>query len=123
MKQLKVLLKLQEIRLLVCFISCFTVSVTVSINALEPSNDFMILIFMIAFEIELRTNPGKLCLTKGIAMFAIALFPKLPSQEPNDYYYYYYYYYYYCYYLFSIFFMSYLFLLQTVNCLISYLLA
>ena len=37
----------------------------------------------IAFEVKLLTNPGKLSLAKGIAMFASAFFPKLPNQEPK----------------------------------------
>ena len=37
----------------------------------------------IAFEIKLLTNPGKLSLAKGIAMFVSAFFPKLPKQEPK----------------------------------------
>ena len=44
MKWLKVLTKLHEIRLVVFFISCFTVSVTPSTNTPEFSDDFMILI-------------------------------------------------------------------------------
>ena len=80
------------------FISCFTDSVTLSINAHECSSDFMILttlvissfeinkanpfpaltapfpfIFLsylfIAFEVKMLTNPGKLSLAKGIAIF------------------------------------------------------
>ena len=98
MKRLKVLTKLQEIHLLHFFISRFTVSVTASINTPESSNVFMILIIsfissfeiykinlfpsltapfpftflsnlFIAFESELLTNHGKLCLAKGIAIF------------------------------------------------------
>ena len=96
-----------------CFISCFTVSVTPSINTPEVSNDFMILIIsvissfeknklkhfpalaalfpviflsniIIAFEVRLLTNAGKLSLVKGIAMFVSTFFPKLPNQEPKD---------------------------------------
>ena len=113
MKQLKVLTELQEIYLFVFFISCFTVSVTPSINTSKSSNDFIILIIsfislfeinkvnpfpalttpfpltflsnlFIAFEAKLLTNPGKLCLDKGIAIFVSAFFPKLPNQEPKD---------------------------------------
>ena len=90
------------------FISCFTVSVTPSINTPESSNDFMIFIipFISSFEIskgnsfpaltapfplffsnlfivsedKLLTNPGKLSLAKGIAIFVSAFFPKLPNQ-------------------------------------------
>ena len=107
------LTKLQEIGLLVFFISTFTVSATSSINTPEASNDFMILIIsfissfeinkvnpfpaftaffpliflsnlFIAFDVKLLTNPGKLSLAKGIAMFVSAVFPKLPNQEPKD---------------------------------------
>ena len=78
------------------FISSFTVSVTLSINTPESSNDFIIfiisfissfevnkvnpfpLIFLsnlvIALEVKLLTNPGKLSLAKGIAIFVSALF-------------------------------------------------
>ena len=95
------------------FVSCFNVSVTPSINTPESSNDFMVLIIsfissleinkvnpfpaltahfpliflsnlFIAFEIKLLTNPGKLSLAKGIAIFVSAFFPKLPNQEPKD---------------------------------------
>ena len=103
---------LQEIHLLF-FITCFTISVTPSINTPESSIDFMILIIsftyifeiyivnlfpalatpfhlflfsdlFLAFEVKLFTNPGKLSLAKGIAMFVNAFFPKLPNQEPKD---------------------------------------
>ena len=30
------------------------------------------------------TNPGKLSLAKGIALFVNAFYPKLPNQEPKD---------------------------------------
>ena len=82
------------------FISCFTVSVTPSINTPESSYDFMILIIsfissfevnkvnpfpaltapfrliflsslFIAFEDKLLTNPGKLSLAKGIVSFFV----------------------------------------------------
>ena len=84
------------------FISCFTVSVTPSINTPESSNDFVILIIFIssfkinkvnpfpalttpfpivflsnlfiAFEVKLLANPGKLSLAKGITIFAGAFF-------------------------------------------------
>ena len=85
------------------FISCFTVSVTPSINTSEPSNDFMILIssfvssfevnkvnpflalkapfpliflssLFIEFQAKLLTNPGKLSLAKGIATFVRCFF-------------------------------------------------
>ena len=95
------------------FISCFTVSVTASINTHEFSNDFMILIIslislfeinevnlfpvlttpfpliflshlFILFEVKLLTNPCKLSLAKGIAIFLSAFFPRLPNKEPKD---------------------------------------
>ena len=34
----------------------------------------------ITFEVKLLTNPGKLSLSKGIAIFVSAFFPKLPKQ-------------------------------------------
>ena len=107
------LTKLQEICLLVFFISCFAVSVTPSINTPKSSNDFMILLILfissfeinkvnpfpaltapfliifladlfIAFEVKLLTNPGKLSLTKGTAMSVSVFLPKLPNEEPKD---------------------------------------
>ena len=44
---------------------------------------FLSNLFM-ALEVKLLTNPGKLSLAKGIAMFVGAFFPKLPNQEPKD---------------------------------------
>ena len=97
-----------------CFyFSSFTVSVTPSNITPESSNDFIILIIsfissfkinkvnpfpaltapfplmflsnvFIAFEVKLLTNPGKLFLGRGIAIFASAFFPKLPNQELRD---------------------------------------
>ena len=96
------------------FISCFTVSVTPSVNTPEASNDFMILIIsfkcsfeinkakpfpafttyfslifrsnlFIRFQIKLLTNRGKLSLSEEISIFVIASFSKLPNQEPNIY--------------------------------------
>ena len=110
MKGLKVLTKKSTF---LFFISCFTASVTQSINTLESSNDFKILIisFISSFEIEkvnpfpalrapfplisllnlyiefeakLLTNSGKLSPGKGIAIFVWAFFPKLPNHEPKD---------------------------------------
>ena len=37
----------------------------------------------IALEVKLLTNPGKLSLAKGIAIFVSAFFPKLPK-DPLD---------------------------------------
>ena len=108
---LKVLKNLQEICLPVFYFMfyCFSNS---KMNTLEYCNDFIILmsfissfkmnkvnsfpaltapfplIFLsnsfIAFEVKLLTNPGKLSLPIGIAIFATAFFPKLPKQEPKD---------------------------------------
>ena len=106
LKHLKKLTKHQEILLLIFFISCFTVSVTPSINTYEFSSDFIISTIsfissfkrnkvkfscssyrsfctyycsfkfiycisnlLITFEVILLTNPGKLSLAKGIAIF------------------------------------------------------
>ena len=111
MKGLKALTKLQEIRLLV--FSCFTVSVIPSTNPPKYSNYIMILIISFissfkinkvnhfisltarfvliflsnlfsAFEANLLTNPGKLSLAKGRAIFVSAFFCKLPNQERKD---------------------------------------
>ena len=48
------LTKLQEIRLLELFISCFPVSVTPSINTTKSSNDFisLIILFISSFEVN-----------------------------------------------------------------------
>ena len=91
----------------------FTVSVTPSVKTPEPSYDFMDLMLsfissfeinkvnrfpaladrfplvfhsdlFIKFEVKLLTNPDELSITKGIAMFVIAFFPKLPDQKPKD---------------------------------------
>ena len=97
-----------------CFFTlCFTVSVTLSIDTPKYFNDFMILILsfipsfeinkvnpfhaltapfslifdsnlLIAFEVKLLTIPGKLFLTKGIATFVSAFFPKLDNQQQKD---------------------------------------
>ena len=93
MKRLKILSSLQEIRILVFFISVFTVSVTPSYNTPETSNDLIILIIsfissfkinevdpflaleapllliflsnlFFALEVKLFTNLGKLSLAK-----------------------------------------------------------
>ena len=103
MKQPKVLTKQEEIHLFVFFIPCFTVSVAPSINTLEFSSDFMILIIslissfkinkvnlfppltgafpliflsnlFIALEAKLLTNPGKLSLSKEIVSFVLCYF-------------------------------------------------
>ena len=95
------------------FISWFTVSVTPSINIPEFSNKLIILIIsfissfeinkanlfpaltvpfpliflsnlFIAIEVKLLTNPGKLPLAKGIAIFVSAFFPKLRNEKPKD---------------------------------------
>ena len=95
------------------FILCFTVSVTLSLSTPESSNDCITLIIsfislfeinkvnpfpaltatfpliflpnlFVAFEVKFLTNPGKLSLTKGIAIFVSAVFPKLPNQGPKD---------------------------------------
>ena len=38
----------------------------------------------ITFEVKLLTDPGKLSLARGIAIFVSVFFPKLSNQEPND---------------------------------------
>ena len=113
MKQPKMLIQHQEIHLLVFFISCFTASVTPSINTPKSFSDFMILIIsfifsfevnkvnpfpaltgpippifllnlFIAFEDTLLTNPGKSSLVKRITTFTSDFLPKLLNQEPKD---------------------------------------
>ena len=95
------------------FISWFTVSVIPSINIPEFSNKLIILIIsfissfeinkvnlfpaltvpfpliflsnlFIAIEVKLLTNPGKLPLAKGIAIFVSASFLKLRNEKPKD---------------------------------------
>ena len=95
------------------FISCFIVSIMLSINTFESSNDYIILIIsfissfklskvnpfpaltasfplisisnlFIAFESKLLTNSGKLSLAKEEATFASALMPKLPCQKHKE---------------------------------------
>ena len=90
------------------FIWSFNVLATPSINTSKFPSDFMILIRsfissfkinkgnptalfllifsfkLIAFEAKLLTNPDKLSLVKGVAIFVSAFFPKLPNQEPED---------------------------------------
>ena len=39
---------------------------------------------LIAFQVKLLTNQGKLSLAKGIAIFIVAFFPKLSKQEPKN---------------------------------------
>ena len=86
------------------FISCFTGSITPSINTLQSSHDFMILILFvssfeinkvnpspaliasfpliilsnlfIALEVKLLTNPGTFSLAKRIATFVSVSMPK-----------------------------------------------
>ena len=110
MKQLEVLKKPQEIRF---FVFLFHVLLFHWLNQIIHPNRFMILIIsftpsfpihqlnhfcvltstfaffflsnlFIAFEVKLLTNPSKLSLDKGIAIFVYAFFPKLPNQELKD---------------------------------------
>ena len=87
MKQLKVLTKLQEIRLLV-FLFQMLFFLTPSINTPE-SYDFMILLMSVIYSFEINivnrfpalTAPFPLIFLSNIF---IALFPKLHKQEPKD---------------------------------------
>ena len=58
------------------------------VNTFPPLTVPFPLVFLsnlpIAFEVKLLTNPAKISLAKGIAIFVSALFPKLPNQEPKD---------------------------------------
>ena len=45
---------------------------------------FSFQVFFIAFEVKLLTNPSKLCLAKGIAMFVSVFYSKFSKQEPKD---------------------------------------
>ena len=103
LKQIKVLTKLQQICLTEFFISCFTVSVTQSINTPKSSNDFLMLIIsfissfkinkvklfpaltapfplifllnlFIVFEAKSLTDPGKLSLAEGTEIFVSYIF-------------------------------------------------
>ena len=114
MKRRKGLARLQDVSLLLLFFFlCFTDSVTPTNNKLECSNGFLVLIississfeinnfnpfpaltapfpiiflsiFLIAFEVKLLTNQGKLFLANGIVSFLSAFFPKVANQEPKD---------------------------------------
>ena len=71
--------------LIISFISSF------EINKVNPFPTLTVpfpLIFLsnllIALEVKLLTNPGKLSLDKGIATFVSAFFPKLANQEQKD---------------------------------------
>ena len=71
--------------LIISFISSFEIN---KVNPFPAPTALFPLIFLsnlfIAFEVKLLTNPGKLSLAKGIAIFVSAFFPKLPNQEPKD---------------------------------------
>ena len=66
--------------LVVSFISSFKIN---NVNLFPALTAPFPLIFLsnlfIALEVKLLTNPGKLSLTKGIATFVSALFPKLAN--------------------------------------------
>ena len=95
------------------FISCFSVSVALSINTPLFPNYFTNLIIsfislfeinkvnpfpaltvpfplifvsnlFIEIEVKLLTNPGKLSLAIGIAIFVSTFFPKFPNQKVKD---------------------------------------
>ena len=64
------------------FISCFEIN---KVNPFLALIDPFPLIFLSNLFIVIEvTNPGKLSLAKGIAMFVSAFFPKLPNQETKD---------------------------------------
>ena len=71
--------------LIISFISSFKIN---KVNPFPALTAPFPLIFLsnlfIAFEVELLTNPGKLPLAIGIAMFISAFFSKLPNQELKD---------------------------------------
>ena len=71
--------------LIILFISSFELSKVDPFPALAAHFPLIFLsnLFLV-FEIELLTNPGQLSLSKWIAMFVGAFFPKLPNQEPTD---------------------------------------
>ena len=93
------------------FISCFTVSVTPSIDTPKSSNNLIILIISFISSIEINklnpfpaviapftliflsnlfikgklfTNQDTLSLAKGLATIVSVFFPKLANQEPKD---------------------------------------
>ena len=71
--------------LIISFISSFKINKVNPFPALTATFSFIFLSnLFIAFEFKLLTNPGKLYLAKGIAMFVSAFFPKLPNQELKD---------------------------------------
>ena len=71
--------------LITSFISSFEIN---KVNPFPTWTALFPLIFLsnsiIVLEVKLLTNPGKLSLVKGIAIFVSDFFPKLPCQEPKD---------------------------------------
>ena len=72
MKPLKVLTKLQEISLFVFSISCFTVSISPSINTPESTNDFMILIISFISSLEVNKVNPFIALTATVALIFLS---------------------------------------------------
>ena len=68
--------------LIVSLMSLFEINKVNTFPALTaPFSLIFLLNLFIVFEAKLLTNPGKLSLAKGIAIFVGTLFPILPKQE------------------------------------------
>ena len=73
------------INLAISFISSFQINeVNVFPSLTAPFPRIFLSNLFISFEVKFLTNPDKLSLAKGKAMFVCAFFPKLPNQEPID---------------------------------------
>ena len=71
--------------LIISFTSSFKTNKVNRFPALTAPFPFNFLAnLFIAFEVKLLTNPGKLSLPKGMAIFVSDIFPTLPNQEPKD---------------------------------------
>ena len=71
--------------LIISFISSFEINkVNLFLALTAPFSLIFLSNLFIGFEVKLLTNPVKLSLAKGIAMFVSHFFPKLPNQEPKD---------------------------------------
>ena len=72
--------------IIISFISSFEVNKANHFPALKaPFPLIFVSNLFIAFEIKLRTNPGKFLLVKGVATFVSAFFPKLETKNQKIY--------------------------------------
>ena len=71
--------------LIILFILSFEINKINPFIALAAAFPLIFLLnLFIAFEAKWLTNPGKLSLAKGIAIFFSVFYPKLPKEEPKD---------------------------------------